>query len=82
MMVLDSDKYVAAGTQKPKAKASTTQRAQDIANTVIKYFWKDMKTATKVYRKKETDGTNSQMHPGEPISREQLLTCLKAFTPF
>lgn len=81
-MVLDSDKYVAAGTQKPKAKASTAKRAQDIAHTVIKHFWTDIKKATHVFRKKETDGSNSQVHPGELISRDRLLACLEAFTTF
>jgi hypothetical protein len=52
----------------------------DITNAIIKYFWKNMKTATKVYHKKETDGSNSQMHPGQLISREELLTCLETFT--
>ncbi|KAG1828584.1 hypothetical protein DFJ58DRAFT_848318 [Suillus subalutaceus] len=79
-MVLECDKYVAAGTEKPKVRSSTTQPAHDIANAIIKHFWKDLKTATKTYRKKQTDGSNNQMHPGEPISREELLTCLKRFT--
>jgi hypothetical protein len=81
-MVLDSDKYVAAGTHKPKAKASSTKQVQDIAITVIKHLWTDVKTTTKVFHKKETDGSNSQIHPGEHISRDQLLTCLKEFTTF
>ncbi|KAG2063199.1 hypothetical protein BDR04DRAFT_1164120 [Suillus decipiens] len=81
MMVLDCNKYVAAGTEKPKLKMSTTKLAHDIANAVIKYFWKDLKTATKIYRKHQTDGSNNQMHPGQPISRGELLTCLKSFTP-
>ena len=81
-MVLECDKYVAAGTQKSKGTMTTTKRAQDIANVVIKYFWKTLKKATKVYRKKETDGSNSQMHPGQLISREELLTCLELFTAF
>jgi hypothetical protein len=81
-MVLECDKYVAAGTQKSHAKTSTTKRAHDIANAIIKYFWTNIKTATKVYRRKETDGSNSQMHPGQLISREELLTCLEMFTTF
>ncbi|KAG2336061.1 hypothetical protein BDR05DRAFT_953632 [Suillus weaverae] len=80
MMVLDCDKYVAAGTEKPKLNRGTTKQAHDIANAIIKYFWKDLKTATKVYRKKEPDGSNSQMRPGQPISREELLNCLMPFT--
>ncbi|KAG1744241.1 hypothetical protein EDB19DRAFT_1827122 [Suillus lakei] len=74
------NKYVATGTQKPKLKTNTAKLAHNIGNTIIKYFWIDLKAATKTYRKKETDGSNSQMHPGQLISREELLTCLKPFT--
>jgi hypothetical protein len=81
-MVLDYNKYVAAGTEKPKLNSSTTKLAQDIANTIIKHFWTDLKTAVKIYRRKQIDGSNSQMDPGQPISREELLICLKSFTLF
>lgn len=37
-MVLALDKYVAADTQKLKAKASTTKWVQYITNTIIKHF--------------------------------------------
>jgi hypothetical protein len=81
-MVLESDKCIATGTQKPKAKVSTTKRVQDIANTIIKYFWADIQMATKVFCKIEIDGSNGQMHLGELISRDWLLTCLETFTIF
>ncbi|KAG2063592.1 hypothetical protein BDR04DRAFT_1123159 [Suillus decipiens] len=80
MMVLECDKYMATGTQKSQAKMNTTKQVHDIANAIIKYFWTNIKTATKVYRRKETDGSNSQTHPGQLISREELLTCLETFT--
>ncbi|KAG2358820.1 hypothetical protein BDR07DRAFT_1379141 [Suillus spraguei] len=80
LMVLDGNKYVAAGTEKPKLKTSTTTRAHEIASTVVKYFWKDLKTATNVYREKETNGSNNPMHPGQLITREELLSCLESFT--
>ncbi|KAG2359130.1 hypothetical protein BDR07DRAFT_1488640 [Suillus spraguei] len=63
MMVLDGNKYVAAGTEKPKLKTSTTKRAHEIASTV-----------------KETNGSNNPMHPGQLITREELLSCLESFT--
>ncbi|KAG1791151.1 uncharacterized protein HD556DRAFT_1445406 [Suillus plorans] len=80
IMVFDCNKYVAAGTEKPKFKTNTTKPAHDIANAIIKNFWKDLKNATSVYRKKQIHGSNSQTHPGEPISRDELLNCLKRFT--
>lgn len=80
IMVLDTNKYVAAGTERPKLKTSTTKRANEIANAIVKHFWKDLKNATSVYRKKQTDGSSSQMHPGELVSREELLNCLERFT--
>jgi hypothetical protein len=81
-MVLECDKYVAAGTHKSKGTVITTKRAHDIANAIIKYFWKNVKKATEEYRKKEINSSKSQMHPGHLISREELLTCLEPFTKF
>ncbi|KAG2060935.1 hypothetical protein BDR06DRAFT_966755 [Suillus hirtellus] len=80
IMVLDCKKYVPASAEKPNLKILTTKPVQDIANAIIKHFWRDLKTAKNVYHKKKTDGSNSQMHLGQPISRDELLTCLKHFT--
>ncbi|KAG2083677.1 uncharacterized protein F5147DRAFT_660107 [Suillus discolor] len=77
---INCNKYVATGTEKPKFKTNTTKPAHDIANAIIKHFWKDLKNATSMYHKKQIDDSNSQTHPGEPISRDELLTCLKRFT--
>jgi hypothetical protein len=50
MMVIDSHKYVADGSNKKKSLIrATTKPAIAICNTIIKYFWKDMKTATSIY---------------------------------
>jgi hypothetical protein len=50
MMVMDSYKYVADGSNKKKFLIrATTKFAITICNIIIKYFWKDMKTTTSIY---------------------------------
>ncbi|KAG2353406.1 hypothetical protein BDR07DRAFT_1496320 [Suillus spraguei] len=74
-MVLESKKYIAAGTGKRKIELlDTTEQAMAMSEAIIKYFWMDLKSAIKTYR------TGNQMHPGNPINQTELLSCLEKFT--
>ncbi|KAG2336299.1 hypothetical protein BDR05DRAFT_1005990 [Suillus weaverae] len=74
-MVLESKKYIAAGTGKKKAETlDTAEQAIAISEAIVKYFWTDLNSAIKIYR------TGNQMHPGNPIDRAELLSCLEKFT--
>lgn len=78
-MVLQAQKYLAAGTDKKKsADTNSTRRAVAISKAIIKYFWKDFDSAIKIYRKPGT----SQMDAGDIISREALKSCLESFIQF
>lgn len=83
-MVIDSHKYVAVGANKKKTLRNTTKPALAISRAIIKYFWKDVETATSVYRFGLDKRRRSQslMHPGDLMDRKELAICLKPFTEF
>ncbi|KAG1771574.1 hypothetical protein EV702DRAFT_1201889 [Suillus placidus] len=83
-MVIESHKYLAVGADKKKTPRNTTKPALAISRAIIKHFWKDLETATSVYRfgANKRSGSQSLTHPGDLIDREQLAICLKPFTEF
>ncbi|KAG1722728.1 uncharacterized protein EDB91DRAFT_1255925 [Suillus paluster] len=74
-MVMESEKYVAAGTGKRKRqKLETAKQAFAMSNAIVTHFWTNLKLSTKKYRE------GSQMHPGDAIDRDELMSCLAEFT--
>lgn len=83
MMVIESNKYVASGSDKKKSlHRSTTKPAVEICNAIVKYFWKDMKSASSVYVNGpcKTRRRQSLTCPGELINRQELAICLQPYT--
>ncbi|KAG2355759.1 hypothetical protein BDR07DRAFT_1381280 [Suillus spraguei] len=83
MMVIESNKYVASGSNKKKSlHRSTTKPAVEICNAIVKYFWKDMKSASSVYVNGpcKTRRHQSLTCPGELINRQELAICLQPYT--
>jgi hypothetical protein len=70
-MVLESKKYIAAGSGKKKTETlDTSQQAIAMSTAIVKFLWNDLNFAIKIYR------IGDQTHPGDPINRAELLSCL------
>ncbi|KAG2030103.1 hypothetical protein BDR03DRAFT_987302 [Suillus americanus] len=85
MMVIDSQRYVAAGGNKKTSRTmNTTKPALAISKAIIEHFWNDMETASLVYRfgPDKRPGVQSLTHPGDLVDREELANCLQRFTSF
>ncbi|KAG2352812.1 hypothetical protein BDR07DRAFT_1497598 [Suillus spraguei] len=76
LMIINRDKYKASNNNQgyQVLTSESTERSIAIATAIIRFFYHDTATAQRSYR------TGDQSDPGEPLSIEDLSTCLGSFT--